>query len=426
MMFSMLDLKKITESLRDCPCGRKHEINIRALEIGFGNTPDTGRILRDAGFDGALHVVADQNTLAAAAGIADALRTARFRTTLTLFDDLQLADIEGVERIRRDIARCGAKAVLSVGTGSLNDICRLAAAQLDMPFAIYATAPSMDGFASVMAPITQNGFKRTFPAKAPEVIIADSAVLAKSPAVLKAAGLGDLLGKYTAHADWEVAACLTGEYYCEKIASLTRAAVDDAAELARRSDAESPEFSASLMEALVLSGLAMLLSGCTRPASGAEHHIAHFWEMQYALLGRPQVFHGKKVGIAAGLVADVYNRLAQLDTVHEMRRPIDWTRLSTVYGALWNECRAENTPNPVDAIPAGAVEKNWETLRAALARVPKGDEIRALIRRTGGAATCAEADIPAYLEDQGLRYGRYARFRMTMMRLLDIIEENPI
>ena len=50
-----------------------------------------------------------------------------------------------------------------------------------------------------------------------------------------------------------------------------------------------------------------------------------------------------------------------------MRRPIDWTRLSTVYGALWNECRAENTPNPVDAIPAGAVEKNWETLRAALA-----------------------------------------------------------
>ena len=65
-------------------------------------------------------------------------------------------------------------------------------------------------------------------------------------------------------------------------------------------------------------------------------------------------------------------------------------------------------------------------MRAALARVPKGDEIRALIRRTGGAATCAEADIPAYLEDQGLRYGRYARFRMTMMRLLDIIEENPI
>ena len=58
--------------------------------------------------------------------------------------------------------------------------------------------------------------------------------------------------------------------------------------------------------------------------------------------------------------------------------------------------------------------------------MPSGDEIRALIRRTGGAATCAEAGIPTELEEQGLRYGRYARFRMTMMRLLDILEENPL
>ncbi len=425
-MIVMLDLHKITDSLRDCPCGRKHEINIRSLEIGYQNTPDTGRVLKDSGFGRRLHLVADKNTLAAAAGITDALRQADFRTTLTLFDDLQLADTAAVARVQEELARSGAEALLSIGTGSLNDICRFTAAKLDMPFAIYATAPSMDGFASVMAPITENGFKRTFPAKAPEVIIADSAVLAKSPAVLKAAGLGDLLGKYTAHADWEVSACLTGEYYCAQIAAMTRAAVDEAAELARRSDSDSPAFAASLMEALVLSGLSMLLSGCTRPASGAEHHIAHFWEMQYALMGRPQVFHGKKVGIAAGLVADVYNRLAKLDHVHELRREIDWDRLSEIYGPLLSECRKENTPNPVDAIPVGAVEANWETLRAALARVPSGDEIRSLIRRTGGAATCAEADIPLHLEEQGLRYGRYARFRMTMMRLLDILEEDPI
>ncbi|MBQ5796228.1 MAG: iron-containing alcohol dehydrogenase, partial [Kiritimatiellae bacterium] len=216
------------------------------------------------------------------------------------------------------------------------------------------------------------------------------------------------------------------EYYCDQIASLTRSAVDDAAELARRSDSQSPEFAASLMEALVLSGLAMLLSGCTRPASGAEHHIAHFWEMQYALMGRPQVFHGKKVGIAAGLVADVYNKLATYDSVHELRRDIDWDTLAPIYGSLLDECRIENTPNPVDQIVPGSVEANWDTLRAALARVPSGDEIRDLIRKTGGAATCAEADIPLHLEEQGLRYGRYARFRMTMMRVLDILEEDPI
>ena len=58
----MLDLKKITDSLRDCPCGKKHEIHIRALEIGYQNTPDTGRILREAGFGRHLHMVADRNT----------------------------------------------------------------------------------------------------------------------------------------------------------------------------------------------------------------------------------------------------------------------------------------------------------------------------------------------------------------------------
>ena len=64
----MLDLKKVTESLRDCPCGRKHEINIRSLEIGYKNTGDTGRILREAEFGKKLHVVADKNTLKAAEG----------------------------------------------------------------------------------------------------------------------------------------------------------------------------------------------------------------------------------------------------------------------------------------------------------------------------------------------------------------------
>lgn len=422
----MLDLKKITDSLKDCPCGRKHEINIRALEIGLNNTCDTGRILYDNGFEQELHVVADKNTLKAAEGIFDSLREEGYRPTITLFDDLQLADMDAVNRVKRDLELTGAKCVLSVGTGSLNDICRYNAARMGMNFAIYATAPSMDGFASVMAPITENGFKRTCPAKAPEVIIADTAVLAKSPDVLKAAGLGDLLGKYTAHADWEVTTCLTGEYYCDRIASLTRAAVDDAAKLARSGDRNSPEFAGSLMEALVLSGLAMLLSGCTRPASGAEHHIAHFWEMQYAIMGRPPVFHGKKVGIAAGLVADVYNKLATYDSVHELRHDIDWDTLAKIYGPLYDECRKENTPNPVDVIAPGAIEENWDRIRQAMARVPSGDEIRDLIRKTGGAATCEEAGIPLYLEEQGLRYGRYARFRITMMRLLDIIAEDPI
>lgn len=418
----MLNLDKINESLRGCPCGRKHEVNIRAVEIGENKLQDTGRLLKDAGFAPKLHLAADGNTLRAAPGIEENLRDAGFELSRTVFGNLRSASSEAAERVKADMVREGAQGVISVGTGSLNDICRINAYNMGLNFAIFATAPSMDGFASVMAPITINGFKRTLQAKAPEVIIADTGILAASPDELKAAGLGDLLGKYTAHADWEVAAITTGEYYCDEIAALTRSAVDRAAELTRVGDRHSPEFAGSLMEALVLSGLAMLLSGCTRPASGAEHHLAHFWEMKYALAGLPEVYHGKKVGIAAGMIADVYNRLAKVESVREHRIELDENELSKVFGPLWSEARKENFPNPTDKIPLGTIERRWPELQAALSRVPKGDDIRALLRAAGGAATCAEAGISPELEAQGLRYGRYARFRITMMRLLDIIE----
>ncbi len=96
----------------------------------------------------------------------------------------------------------------------------LAAHRENKAFAIYATAPSMDGFASDSSPVLVSGFKLTLPAKQPELILADTEVLASAPPELKAAGFGDMAAKYTALADWRMAAALTGEYYCPKIAEL--------------------------------------------------------------------------------------------------------------------------------------------------------------------------------------------------------------
>lgn len=418
----MLDIAAINKSLENCPCGRRHRIDFRALEIDRGVTENAGRILRDAGFPAKLHAVYDANTIRAASGVLEALKSAGFEISETAYENLLCADSAGVERVSGEAAAAGAEGLISIGTGSLNDICRLTAAKNGMPFAIMATAPSMDGFASVMAPITANGFKRTFPAKCPEVIMADTRVLAESPGELKAAGLGDLLGKYTAHADWEAAAATTGEYYCGGIAALTRAAVDRAAELTRSGDTRSEQYGGALMDALVLSGLAMLLSGCTRPASGAEHHISHFWEMKYLLAGAQPLFHGKKVGIAAAMVADVYRELAKLPQVRERRRPIDEAELAGVFGPMWGEARSENVPNPLDKVPDGALEENWPAVRRALLRVPTGDEIRALLRAAGGEATCAEAGISPELEAEGIKYGKYVRFRITVMRLRDMMD----
>ena len=116
--------------------------------------------------------------------------------------------------------------MLAVGTGSVHDPCRLANARHNVPLCLFATAPSMDGFASYSAPIVNGNFKITYPAKCPEVIIGDTKILADAPAELKSAGFGDMISKYIALIDWQVSNLLTGESYCERVAALTRRATD--------------------------------------------------------------------------------------------------------------------------------------------------------------------------------------------------------
>jgi len=422
------NLSGVVKSLEGCPCGRKHEVNINRIEIGEGVLGRAGSILLECGYAKGtkVHVVADQNTLAASSGILDILRAAGFVLTTTLYEDLQTADMDGVNRVIAESA--GAQMVFSVGTGSLNDICRYACFKTGKDFCIFATAPSMDGFASSMAPITDKGFKRTYKSVGPSVIMADTGILAHSPVELKAAGLGDLLGKYTALADWKVAALTTGEYYCERIARLTRDAVDKAVKLAKSGKADAPDkaYAAALMEALVLSGIAMFLSNCTRPASGAEHHIAHFLEMQYAKRGLKQMFHGKKVGIACGMVADVYQRLSRLEAIKTKPHVMETKLLQAMYGDLYDELVKENTPDPVNAVDPRFIRENWGKLRQILSEVPTGDEVRSLLRSAGGVPDWRSAGIPEDLARFAIRYGYYARFRITMMRILGIIDLSGI
>ncbi len=418
----MIDLKKLSADLENCPCGRVHSFDIKRIEVYSGATADLGNILREEGFPQKLSVTADKNTLGACPGVLENLKAAGFEIGFTLFEDLRLSDFDSAEKVRLDIEANGSEGVLSIGTGSLNDICRIQAANKGLPFAIFATAPSMDGFASCIAPITVNGFKRSFPAKSPEVIVADTAVLAKSPAELMAAGLGDLLGKYTAHADWVISSALTGEYYCKRVASLTLDAVKKAEELASMGDTRSEAFAGALMEALVISGLAMQLCGNSRPASGAEHHLAHFWEMQYELAGLPPVFHGKKVGVAACIVADIYRGLAEYPDYTEHRRPFDTAAVSAAYGPLWSEAQKENIPNPLDEIGANAMEVSKKLIRDTLLSLPTGAEIGALIKASGGVATCEDCGISEELKYAAVKYGKYVRRRMTVMKLTDLLK----
>ena len=148
---SVFDTMELIRALSGkCDCGVYHETSIRDIRVGSGLVHQVGDILRENGFPQKLLLVADRNTLRAAEGIVESLDG--FQLIYHIYDDIRVAQMEHVEELEQIIGQ-EQMGVLSVGTGSVNDPCRLAAARKDMPLCIFATAPSMDGFASYSSPI---------------------------------------------------------------------------------------------------------------------------------------------------------------------------------------------------------------------------------------------------------------------------------
>lgn len=193
--------------------------------------------------------------------------------------------------------------LISIGSGSLTDIVRFVAYKLKLRFISVPTAPSMDGYASSVAALTIDNLKTTVNAKNPEMIFSNLNIIRNSPDILKKAGFGDLIGKFTALTDWKLANLLVDESFNEDVAE----EMYRACEITLK-NIEKEDFDKLLLESLVKSGELMTIVGNSRPASGSEHHIAHYLEF----LGY-NLYHGIKVGLATIYVIRLYEKLLELD-----------------------------------------------------------------------------------------------------------------
>ncbi len=410
----MTDLNVLKKQFENCPCGMKHELNVRAVEIGSGITARTGEILKNNGFGKKLLLAADENTLRAASGIKKAL--CGFKVTERIYGSLREATLSEARAIGDELKNFDG--VISVGTGSLHDICRMGAAIAGKPLCLFATAPSMDGFASYNAPLTDGNFKITYAAKSPEVIIGDTKILAAAPAELKSAGFGDMVGKYVGLIDWQVSHLITGEYYCQRVADLTRRAADKIMSVADRITLDDEQSAGEVFEALLLTGFGMSFTKTSRPASGTEHILSHFWECKKLLEGKVSDFHGKKVGVATLLIMEIYEKLFLKDRVSAHPEKIDWQDVYVHYGALKDEVIKLNTPDTItDGINPRLIEENWGKIRNIIASVPGRDRIYAAMKKAGCATETSEIGISDALRDEGLKYHPYMRRRLSLLRL---------
>ncbi len=172
-----------------------------------------------------------------------------------------------------------ADGILAVGSGVINDCCKVVAHAVGRPQVVVATAPSMDGYASDSSSMLVNSVKSTLYNICPVAIVCDTDIMCQAPMRMLWAGLGDMIAKYVSVCEWRIAHMVIGEEYCEEIAGLMRASIKKIVENAPCLASRDPEATQAVAEGLVMSGMAMSFALSSRPASGLEHYFSHMWEM---------------------------------------------------------------------------------------------------------------------------------------------------
>lgn len=315
----------------DCPCGRRHSVDIEKLSVRNGILDELVKGLMPFR-DGKLFVITDENTYSVFGGSVIArLEKEGFHLKSFVFPkgshDL-IPDEHAIGRLLMELEQ-ETSLLLAVGSGVLNDLARIIAFKTNKPFAIAGTAPSMDGYASVVSPLIINGKKLTYPGKYPYAIFADTSIMKNAPMVMIRAGYGDVLGKLTALADWQLSRIMEGEYYCETTARLVQNGVGKCIESTEGLAARDEEAIRHLIEALILTGISMGLVGISRPASGTEHQLAHYWEIKAIEASCEHPLHGNAVGTATVVTAMLYELAADL-----LPAGIDYPSVSYVTGLL--------------------------------------------------------------------------------------------
>lgn len=306
----MADYKKYLIGDYNCACGALHKVTTKKIVIERNAIKKIPSLIEELCLPKNIFVVFDENTYEAAGKeVLAVLNQAGLAAEHYMFknEDILHPDENAIGALMMAMEPMP-ELLIAVGTGTLNDLSRFCATRLKIPYFVVATAPSMDGFASSVIPITRAGMKVSYIGITPEIIIGDLDILAASPLKLMSAGFGDIIGKVPARLDWMFGSKIFGEEMCPEIEELMNSAVEKCIESSSGLNMRTYEATEGVMEALALAGVAMQMQGNSRPASGAEHHMSHFLEMRDGHYNRPNAYHGAKVGMLSLISMRLYEK----------------------------------------------------------------------------------------------------------------------
>ena len=381
-------------------------------------------------------LVADTRTVAAAGNEVARVLTRAGRTvrSIILRGDNLHADELGIARVLT-ASPYEPSLFVAVGSGTITDITRYVSFRLGQPFVSVPTASSVDGFASIGSPLVIDGVKRTHAGQTPRAIFVDTTVIAAAPAILTASGFGDLLGKITSIADWRLGRLIRDEPFDEAIAARATAAVERCVAQVDAIGRRELQAVETLFHALTDTGLCMIEFGESRPASGAEHHISHFWEMAMLRLGMATALHGMQVGIATAIVAEFYQKLrgltaADVSRLLAERVPLgehaQEAEIRAAYGPLADAIIRDHaeylelSTNEQTVIAERLVER-WDEVLEIARTVPEPDSVKSLLLKAGAPVEPVLLNLPTDQLAAGISRAHYLRNRFTSAKLCHML-----
>ncbi|MGQ9474269.1 MAG: sn-glycerol-1-phosphate dehydrogenase, partial [Candidatus Caldatribacteriaceae bacterium] len=332
-----------------------------------------------------------------------------------------------------DLLRQNPNFLIAVGSGVINDLTKFVAHRVSLPFLVVATAPSMDGYSSPGAPMMVGGYKVTYSATPPQAILMDLGIVSQAPFNLIQAGLLDLLGKVTANADWIMRHTIWQEYFCKDIWQMTKknllSATQEAENLPQRDHQAIYELSIALLN----SGFAMDMVGDSRPASGAEHLVAHYLEIMALHRGIHPSLHGLRVGTATVLIRRMYQRfLTEMPILFEKcYSPSPEKKLEVVkthFGPLFPLVEEITRKKLTITIPQKAKEEKFQkdlkkALQEPIDLLPNLEEI---IQKAQAPESLFHLGFSRKMVQEAFLFARFLRERATLLDFLDqagVLEE---
>lgn len=394
---------------------QQYSIPIKEILIEDGLIEDVQNLLNNLGFKNKnILLVSDDNLKEMASRIGNNVKNNNINTLLL---NNPKADEENVELIHQESTNINL--IIAAGSGTINDLCKITSFRKNIPYIIFASAPSMNGYASANASITINGHKKTLLAHQPCAIYFDLDFLTKAPSLLIKAGIGDILCHPTCHFDWLLSHLILGTKFNQKVFDLLKPYQDKLLNFSGY-NLNDKEFIKLLCEILIISGCMMYLCGGSYPASQGEHLISHFLEMKY-----PQIlknhFHGKQIAVTTLTMLNLQEKFLNLRKVKLKKQNIDLKHLVDLFDQdliLANECLSEIKQKLIDQETLKKVNDKLGHIQNELSKVfISKDKILKIYEKFDLPQKSQDIDIDKKSYDQAVNNSYLIRSRFTTLDL---------